>query len=828
MSQALITSRKYSNLFRVEDTDYLTGNVGDVIDLELKYQVSIDTISTYSNTFTVSDGKQIDRLTGSWLKEGFAVGQSVNLSWDTIPTTGPTVTTAYTAVIVTLTPTIMIVGSILDFPAATPTFLQSGVFPSVGTGYTFSGYSIFSSSPIEAVEFEYGLVTNTQTSSGTVSSLIDGSTVGFVNNSVDATILTPVNLIPQGERSGASILSSTIQGLGIATNIQKFQINLKYLITPLWESITDVQNKSLPFFYKDTECIADSFKIKMLPQAGNPNVSVSTSSSEVKLLGNTGFFEENYNGNVNNYSIDNYNLFVGGLPTSGIQTSGQTSFTIVISDTTNTSLSKYKLGFSWMPNDDALFKNNQYYNHENLLYNGLSDSVALTETGVPVNYTGTANSLGAQMDIELTSLTRSGSLVTLKGVFKPNATFTTFMDGQGATDKSYAVWVSVAEEALPTGISDRVSLIADSGEFTQEQSSLQAWDVTNSFLSHPQPATQVGVSFYEGCSEDEILARSIVKLDTSKNETIEDITYLIEGYNIVTQQTFTLEKNSYDASVFVKDNLGVQQIALDKRRGFLMASGVDKDFVKFERSPIDDSGTSVGYSSLYAFRARWEDWESNSNVPSSFYDNTQLNDNLNNNWSNKDDPANWELNFVMNLTVSSSGEIINTQNRFPFTIKTYEESTVWDGEIEHFNEAKTTSLYQGLNSDGIRQNVILPDEKTFVQADFDLEDVTGDVGTISDYFGVIRMEEYRNGGLFKIHMLSTILVNVTTGNILVPLVGLTQTQITKISLTKIRLECFIDNTQLNRATSQYKLSARLGCSDINAGKYSSHYSKKYD
>ena len=827
MSQALITSRKYSNLFRVEDTDYLTGNVGDVIDVEIQYEVSIDTISTYGNTFNVSGGDTVTRTVGSWFDEGFAVGQSINLSWITTPSVGAPTTTAYTADIVTITPTVMIVTNVLDFPAATPTFLATGVFPSQTATYTFSGYSVFSSSPIEGIEFEYGLVTNTQTSSGTTSSLIDGSTTAFVNNSVDATVLTPVTLTPQGERSGASILSATIQGRGVVTNIQSFQINLKYLISPLWESITDVQNKSLPSFYKDTECVADSFKIKMLPQAGNPNISVSTSSSEVKLLGNTGFFEENYNGNVNNYSIDSYNLFIGGLPTSGVQTSGQTSFTVVINDTTNTSLSKYKMGFYWMPDDDTLFKNNQYYNHENLLYNGLSDSVALTETGVSANYTGTANSAGAQMDIELSSLTRSGNLVTLKGTFKPNAAFTTFMDGQDSTNKNYVVWASVAEEALPTGISDRVSLIADSGEFTKEVVSLQSWNITNSFLSHPQPATQVGVSFYEGCSEDEILARSIVKLDTSKNETIQNITYLIEGFNSVTQESFTLESNSYDATVFVKDGLGIQQIALDKRRGFLMASGVDKDFVKFERSPIDDSGTVVGYTSLYAFRARWEDWESNGNVPTSFYDNTQLNDNLNNNWSNKDDPANWDLTFAINLTVSSLGEIINTQNRFPFNIKTYEESTVWDGEIEHFNEAKTTSLYQGLNSEGIRQNVILPSEKTFVQADFDLENVVGDVGDISDYFGVIRMEEYRNGGIFKIDMLSTILTNVTTGNILVPLSG-TQTTITKISLTKIRLECFIDNTALNRSSSQYKVSARLGCSEINAGKYSSHYSKKYD
>ena len=104
----------------------------------------------------------------------------------------------------------------------------------------------------------------------------------------------------------------------------------------------------------------------------------------------------------------------------------------------------------------------------------------------------------------------------------------------------------------------------------------------------------------------------------------------------------------------------------------------------------------------------------------------------------------------------------------------------------------------------------------------------GDVGDINDYYGVIRIEEYRNGGITAIDMLSTILDNETASNLLIPLTGESKTKITKVSATKIRLECYIDYTKLQAGGATYKVSARLGAKNINLGKYSSQYSLKYN
>ena len=65
-----------------------------------------------------------------------------------------------------------------------------------------------------------------------------------------------------------------------------------------------------------------------------------------------------------------------------------------------------------------------------------------------------------------------------------------------------------------------------------------------------------------------------------------------------------------------------------------------------------------------------------------------------------------------------------------------------------------------MNSDGVRTNAILETENTLIEADFDLQDVSGNVGNISDYYGVIRIEIFQEGGIKGIEMISSVLDNI--------------------------------------------------------------------
>jgi hypothetical protein len=258
-----------------------------------------------------------------------------------------------------------------------------------------------------------------------------------------------------------------------------------------------------------------------------------------------------------------------------------------------------------------------------------------------------------------------------------------------------------------------------------------------------------------------------------------------------------------------------------------MKLGVDKNFVKIVREQTEDIGTKKAFWIYFAIRPRWEYWIENSNVSNDLFDGTKQFDGRNQNWARLDSVFNnWKLRFSIETKLNSNSLIVNTKNSKNIYIRTFDESNVWDGSITHYDETKTVNLFTGLNSDNVRTNAILDDNKTLIEADFDLEDIAGDVGTIGDYYGVIRIETFENGGIKGIEMISTVLEN--TNGILKPVNGSTKCKIEKISATKIRLSALIDNNLLNTSFVNYKTSARIGFKNlVTAGIYGQQYGSQY-
>jgi hypothetical protein len=229
----------------------------------------------------------------------------------------------------------------------------------------------------------------------------------------------------------------------------------------------------------------------------------------------------------------------------------------------------------------------------------------------------------------------------------------------------------------------------------------------------------------------------------------------------------------------------------------------------------------------YPFRLRWEDWLKNLNIPGDFYNVSELNNGLNNNWAPKDYFNSWRLYYAVQLRVNRGGTIINTKNRFQFLQSDYDESAIYSGEITHYKSNGTDSLFIGVNGDGVRENAIMPSEYTWVKALFTLSDPMGDVGDITKFYGVIRMEEFQGAGSTSADMMSSVLANETAVNKLIPLAGETGTKLTKVSDTEILAECLIDYTKLD-ITKTYKTSATIRCKGLRAGKYNFQYTKQYD
>ena len=813
---AIITRREYTNEFRPEVTSWLLGNVGDRITLELDVEVSISFISGFSNPIESNGSNQFTRSTGSFLDDGFFVGANVGFAGSNNGTPF-----AGTAVITMMTPTIVRLGSIVG------TFPSSGDYPFNDGTVENSSIQFQSTDNVSGLNFNYNLIANADISSASLNSLIDGTTPRFEAVGLDPTDTTTIiPMTPVGFNSGHSVFSSSIVGLGKVGNKQNFKITVNFQIIPLFDNLSDFQTNVAPSFLFDSDSLTDVFKLEFLPELNNPNILIFTDSTSTALAGNVGWFNENFNGNATNYSTVGVSYTnTNGVNISGILKDEPTNFQITLNQTGASATSKYKIGFLTVPFDKTLIQENTKKNYENLMLNDLNQVV--DQSTAQFTFTGYENSSGAKMGIRFDSVSNSGSTVFINGQFQPNNDFTSYFNTINQSNWNYLVFVSLANETLATNISDRSTLLCDFNQLVEVAPSFVLGDATIKLLNHAQGIANVGVSNYLGTVEDEVLTKTLFYLDTAKGESIQTINFKVEGFNTINGSTFDCENYEIDTSGFELDSNGVQLFNVDTTRGFQMKPGVDKNFVKIVRDQTSDTGTKKAFYFYYAIRPRWEYWIENTNVPNDLIDGTKQFDGKNQNWARLDSVFNyWKLRFSLETKMTSNAVTVNTKNSQNLYIRTFEESTIWDGLINHYDETKAVNLYTGLNADGVRTNAILDSENTLIEADFDLQDVSGNVGTISDYYGVIRIEIFQEGGIKGIEMISTVLDNID--GILKPVSGSTKCKIEKISNTKIRLSALIDYNFLNLSGAQYKTSARIGYKNLTTpGIYGSQYGNQY-
>ena len=708
---AIVTRREYTNEFRPEVTSWLLGNVGDRITLEIDVEISINVDSTYSNPFNSNGSNQITRSTGSFLDDGFFVGS--NVSWSG---TGSGTPFTGSGVISTLTPTTMRLSSI------TGSFPGSGDYPfNDGTTVNLS-MNIQSTDNVQGVNFNYNLIANSEINSASLNSLVDGTTPRFEAVGLDPTdTVTIIPLTPVGFNSGHSVFSSSIVGLGKTGPVQKFKISVNFQIIPLFDNLSDFQNNVAPSFLFDSDSLTDVFKLQFLPQLNNPNISIFTDSTTTALSGNVGWFDENFNGNATIYS----NVGVSYTNTNGVNVAGiskdePTNFQITLNQTGASATSKYKIGFLTVPFEKELIQENTKKNYENLMLNDLNQVV--DQSTAQFTFAGYGNTSGAKMGIRFDSISNDGSTVFINGQTQPNNEFTTFFDSIDKSNWNYIFFVSLANDTLASNVSDRSTLLCDFNQLVEIAPSFVLGDATIELLNHAQGIANVGVSNYLGTIEDEVLSKTLFYLDTAKTESIQTINFKVEGFNTINGSTFDCENYEIDTSGFDLDSNGVQLFNVDTTRGFQMKPGVEKNFVKIVRDQTEDVGTKKAFYFYYAIRPRWEYWIENTNVPNDLLDGTKQFDGKNQDWSRLDSVFNyWKLRFALETKMTSNALTVNTKNSKNLYIRTFDESTIWDGSINHYDETKAVNLYTGLNSDGVRTNAILETANTLIEADFDLQ-----------------------------------------------------------------------------------------------------------
>ena len=102
-------------------------------------------------------------------------------------------------------------------------------------------------------------------------------------------------------------------------------------------------------------------------------------------------------------------------------------------------------------------------------------------------------------------------------------------------------------------------------------------------------------------------------------------------------------------------------------RGFKLGPNNNKNQIACVYHAPLNTGTEKGVRGLFGFKVRWEDWIQRLNVPQSFvddfYDNTEKNNGINNDWYQWYDNSDYSFNFFVYLDAILDGQEVRYVNK---------------------------------------------------------------------------------------------------------------------------------------------------------------------
>ena len=116
--------------------------------------------------------------------------------------------------------------------------------------------------------------------------------------------LTDVPMNTVGFQSGMSI-SECVTGYidKTGTHTYNYYLECTFMISSFFDSVQNIDENTPPANVFNVNALTDNFSIVCFPTWNNPNSSVRNNLNNTKQLGNTGWFDENFNGLPNPFNI---------------------------------------------------------------------------------------------------------------------------------------------------------------------------------------------------------------------------------------------------------------------------------------------------------------------------------------------------------------------------------------------------------------------------------------------------------------------------------------------------------------------------------------------
>ena len=730
----------------------LYANAGKWVSAKTQFKINYASGSGFSNKFTMS-GNSIVRDSGNWGDFGFTVGDVITISATKLnnPSAGAL---SYSRTITYINANTMFIDSALPSPHA------SAVFPTEGV---YNGATVSANKAPDAVEFYFNLAKNGVL---TESSVIDGEMNRFEAQNVDAlALLGSMSMTQLGNKSGGLVKDVTIKYASISGSTRTYEIEYKFLQYGLLQD-----GNLIPNYYDANNCLAPYIKIRTFSIYGNPN-GVQTGVNGVHQA-NTGYFNENYNGQPNIYSFDNIQWFdLLGNSIEKMDYSGHSRFKAYINATgQSTTLSKYRIGMFFNTIEPDFYKNLPLNIGQNLMLNAPDVDFTHSIVASPTVYTSGTNSSGANYGLTELKFTISGGQIIVSGRIQPNQDFNDFMELLPDGSRGIRMFVQVSDYSLIDQFNNEVNLLVYDED---------CYDAPNVGVQHPYVISETlydhdliditDNSTPNTTTEDDVLYKAEIQLLESVE--YDGIRVGISARNSVTEEEFTLE------SLFVPFTSvpivnGIYQLDETINRTFVLPPDTDRNAVKVYLNPVNDVlGSRFGVTIEYGFLNRWEYWLNQSNANLDFFILNDPNNGLNKDWQHYQN-GDWSLSvdfFVRRQDVDDF-------NHYLLKDRPYED------------DPNVTCDVTFTASDGSNPLALLANDLMEIEAVFTWNQ------TFTDEWSTIAVENFEG---VRIGFISSVLDQGGIGsNPLKPLNGETGLQLTNGGTT-LTAKCLIDTNDID-------------------------------
>jgi hypothetical protein len=800
------------------------------------------------NTVTLQEPNLLILNDGTeWGDWGFAVGMTVDFIYTYYDVNNQTSTPPQGLFAVDI---LNIYGDTLELayqgttqPIASLYYSYGQIAPIRGSDYEIRDVRIQTFVGMEGIRLDYAHLKNSQSPSGTLNNVIDGTKTAFVAE--DVNLMTVGGTIKEFDhyltpyQSGLSIDRVNLTYVTTMGTKTFFNIDVMFMLSSFGD-LLNFQNLIAPDELVGAESITDQILVTGYPVYNNPNVQITNDVRKYAQEGNCGWFNENYNQLPNLFSLtpavyqNASGTVVGGLDYANpITVSTTISGVNVVPGQT-----RVMYGFIWNPLEEDYYKRREYPFHECRKVStggtgyGLNDW--FTVTAVPVVYSpfpavrdgytitgsGTVED-DAKMDASDISFVQNGTDIDVSITFRPNSAFFSLIDGLGENERGYALWISVGDQVPNANQSDRVSLLLDVNVMTTFIEPIGPYEgMTIDFLDHPQDYTDTprpcGNSIFV---EDDLLAKISFTEETDfsipNTPELTKITYGFLVQNTTTEEQYILDASDIDMTQYPDPT----QYNFDQSRGFKLGAGNTKNWFKLDYDNTTTVGTREGVLGWYGYKIRWEDWIKRfPTPPNDFYDNTEAQNGLNNDWYHYFSTSGWNFYFYVNLTAILNGATVVYQNLKEIAIRDYEDNADISTEIKTYldnNGVKGAQLVGGTDPiSGLPLNVIIKNDYVWLEIIY-----TSNIGAIADWanqvtldanaYGVDCIEVDGGAGQKQFRQISSVWLP-EFDNPLEALPANTLASLVYVSSTEVRVECRINGNKLIDA-SRYKISGRIGC-----------------